>query len=90
MVSRPVRPELKNRFLLLSGICGFVDVSQPLWWEDAYAVYSCCWSSPVQLFSGRELSGETEVIGEIPLHYDFVRHKSNITWDWSRGAVGLI
>jgi hypothetical protein len=32
----------KNRFLLLPGSCGFVDLGRPLWREDGSVVYSCC------------------------------------------------
>jgi hypothetical protein len=41
----------KTTFLLLSDICGFVDVGRPLWREDGSVVYNCCWSSPAQSFS---------------------------------------
>jgi hypothetical protein len=41
----------KNRFWLLSDICGFVNIRRPLWREDGSVVYNCCWSSPAQSFS---------------------------------------
>jgi hypothetical protein len=47
----------KTRFLLLSICCGFLDVERPLWREDGFAIYNCCWSSPVQLFSGPSATG---------------------------------
>jgi hypothetical protein len=37
---------------LLLSVWGFVDVGGALWWEGGSLVYSCCWASPVQLFSG--------------------------------------
>jgi hypothetical protein len=43
---------LKPTFLLLSDSCGFVDVGRSLWQEDRSVVYSWCWSSPAQSFSG--------------------------------------
>jgi hypothetical protein len=43
----------KARCLLLSdGFGFFVVVGPPLWWEDGSVVYSCCWSSSAQSFSG--------------------------------------
>jgi hypothetical protein len=42
----------KTRFLLLSHICGFLDLGHPLWRENAFVIYSSCWSSPEQSFSG--------------------------------------
>jgi hypothetical protein len=62
-VSRPVclgvRPSFgpKTRFLLPSDSCDFVDVGRPLWWENGYNVYNCCWSSPAQSFSGPNPAG---------------------------------
>jgi hypothetical protein len=44
--------DLRPDFLLLSDICGFVDVGHSLWREDGSVVYNCCWSSPAQSFSG--------------------------------------
>jgi hypothetical protein len=41
-----------TKFLLLSDICGFVDVEHLLWQEDGFVIYNCCWSSPAQSFSG--------------------------------------
>jgi hypothetical protein len=32
--------------------CGFVDVGCPLWQEAGSVVFSCCWASPAQPFSG--------------------------------------
>jgi hypothetical protein len=57
-VSRPVclvvKPHLgpRTRFLLLSDSCGFVDVGRSLRREDGSVVYSRCWPSPAQSFSG--------------------------------------
>jgi hypothetical protein len=34
------------RFILLSESCGFADVGNPLWREDGFIVYYCCWASP--------------------------------------------
>jgi hypothetical protein len=42
----------KTRFLLLSDTCGFFNVRCLLWREDGSVVYSCCWPSPAQSFSG--------------------------------------
>jgi hypothetical protein len=42
----------KTRYLLLSDSCGFVNLGRPVWREDWYAVYNCCWPSPEQSFSG--------------------------------------
>jgi hypothetical protein len=33
-------------------VAGFVDLGRPLWREDGSFVYSCCWPSPTQSFSG--------------------------------------
>jgi hypothetical protein len=41
-----------TRFLLLSDSCGFVDMGRSLLREDGSVVYSCCWPSPAQSFSG--------------------------------------
>jgi hypothetical protein len=35
--------------------CWFVDVGRSLWREDGSIVYSCCWPSPAQSFSGPSL-----------------------------------
>jgi hypothetical protein len=48
--SRHLAP--KTRFLLLSDICGFVDVGRPLWREDWCVIYNCYWSSLAQSFLG--------------------------------------
>jgi hypothetical protein len=48
---------LTARFLLLSDSCGFVDVERSLWREGGSAVYSSCWSSPVQSFFGLSPAG---------------------------------
>jgi hypothetical protein len=40
----------KTTFLLLSDICGFVDVRRPPWLEDGSVVYNYYWSSPAQSF----------------------------------------
>jgi hypothetical protein len=56
-VSRPVCLGMKHQsgaydqILLLSDICGFVDVGRCPWREDEYVVYNCCWPSPPQSFS---------------------------------------
>jgi hypothetical protein len=56
-VSRPVCLGIKHpsgaydQILLVSDSCGFVDVGV-LQREDGSAVYSCCWSSSAQPFSG--------------------------------------
>jgi hypothetical protein len=47
----------KTRFLLLSDNCGFVDVERSLWLKDGSVVYTCCWPSPAQSFSGSSPSG---------------------------------
>jgi hypothetical protein len=58
IVSRPVRIGVKHhlglttRFLLLSDSYGFAGVGRSLWREDGFVVYSCCWPSPAQSFSG--------------------------------------
>jgi hypothetical protein len=49
--------EAKTRFLLQSDRCGFVDAGRGPWGEDGYVVYSCCWPSPEQSFSGRSSTG---------------------------------
>jgi hypothetical protein len=43
---------LTTRFLLLSDICGFVNVGRCLWREGVSYVYNCCWLSTGQSFSG--------------------------------------
>jgi hypothetical protein len=50
-------PGAQTRFLLLSKSFGFVHVGRPLWREDGSVVYNCCWSSPVQSFSGPRPAG---------------------------------
>jgi hypothetical protein len=47
----------KTIFLLLPDRCGFVDMGRPLWREDVSVFYNCCWSSPVQSFSGSNPAG---------------------------------
>jgi hypothetical protein len=47
----------RTRCLLLSNSCGFIDVGRPLWREDASVVYSCCFPSPRQPFSGTSPTG---------------------------------
>jgi hypothetical protein len=49
----------KTRFLLLSDSCQLFDMGLSLsfWREDGSAVYNCCWSSPVQSFSGPSPGG---------------------------------
>jgi hypothetical protein len=54
-VKRHLTP--KTRCLLLSDICGFVDMGRPLWREDGSVVYNCCWSSPAHSFSGPSPAG---------------------------------
>jgi hypothetical protein len=48
---------LRTRFLLFSDNCWFVDVERPLWREDRFVVYNCCWSSSAQSFSGPSPAG---------------------------------
>jgi hypothetical protein len=50
-----------TRFLLLSDICGVVDMGRSLWREDGSVLYSCCWSSPEQSFSGPSPEGLTTI-----------------------------
>jgi hypothetical protein len=47
----------KTRFLLLSDSCRFVEVGCPLWWEERYVIYNCCWPSPAQSFLGPSPAG---------------------------------
>jgi hypothetical protein len=62
-VSRPVchgvKPHLgsENTFLVLSDICGFIDVGRPLRREDGSVVHNCWCRSPTQLFSGPSPAG---------------------------------
>jgi hypothetical protein len=48
---------LTTKFLLLLDSCGFLDVGRSLWLENGRAVQNCCWSSPAQLFLGRNPAG---------------------------------
>jgi hypothetical protein len=43
---------LMTRSLLLSDICGFVDLGHPLWRVAGSVVYICYWPSPAQSFLG--------------------------------------
>jgi hypothetical protein len=67
-VTRPVclgvKPHLepKNRFLLLSDSCWFVDVGRPLPRKDRSVLYNCCWSSPAQSFSGPSPTGLDHIL----------------------------
>jgi hypothetical protein len=47
----------KTRFLLFSDSCVFVDVGCPLWWEERFLVYNCCWTSPAQSLSSPSTVG---------------------------------
>jgi hypothetical protein len=47
----------KTSFLLMSDSYTFVEVGCPLWWEDGYVIYNCCWPSPAQLFLGPNPAG---------------------------------
>jgi hypothetical protein len=54
-VSLGVEPHLglMTRYLLLFDSYGFVFVGRPLWWREDGSVFCiCCWSLPVQFFSG--------------------------------------
>jgi hypothetical protein len=44
-------------FLWSLDSCGFVVTGRPLWREDGFVVYNCCWASPVQSFSGPSPAG---------------------------------
>jgi hypothetical protein len=50
-----------TRFLLLSNLCGFVDVGRSLLREDVSVVYHCCWSSSAQSFSGPSPLGLSKI-----------------------------
>jgi hypothetical protein len=50
-----------TRFLLLSDICGFVDLERFLWRENGSAVCNWCWSSPAQSFSGPSPTGPVTI-----------------------------
>jgi hypothetical protein len=52
---------LTTRFLLLSDNCWFVDVGRSLRRENGSAVYTCCWSSPVQSFLGPSPAGPVTI-----------------------------
>jgi hypothetical protein len=47
----PIR-SLTTTFLLLSHTCGFIDMGRSLSREDGSVVYSLCWPSPAQWFTG--------------------------------------
>jgi hypothetical protein len=50
-------------FLKLSlGSRGFVKVGRPLWLEDGSVVYSSCWASPAQSFSGPSSAGLLSIL----------------------------
>jgi hypothetical protein len=42
---------------LILGCYGFADMVRPLWREVGSVVFSYCWASPAQSFSGRSLTG---------------------------------
>jgi hypothetical protein len=68
--------ETKDRFLLLSNSCGFINMGRHLWREDGSVVYSCCWSSPAQSFSGPSPSG-------LMITFYCLRFETLPTW-WAR------
>jgi hypothetical protein len=77
--SRPVcfgvKPHLgpKTKFLLLSDICGFVDVGCSLWRGDGSVVYNCYWSSPAKSFSGPSPAGFMTI-------FYCLRFETPLTW----------
>jgi hypothetical protein len=60
LVSNP-RLGPKNRFFVTES-CEFVDMGRPIWREDGLCVYSCCWSSPAQSFSGPSSTGVVTIL----------------------------
>jgi hypothetical protein len=56
---------LITRFLLLSNICGFVDVGRSLWREYESVIYNCCWSSAAQSFLGPSPVGAAIILWRV-------------------------
>jgi hypothetical protein len=69
--SLPLGP--KTRFLLPSDSWEFVNDAGPLWWEDGYVVYNCCWSSPAQSLPGPSPA-------EFMTIFYYLRFKIPLTW----------
>jgi hypothetical protein len=77
---------------LSSDSCGFVVMGRPLWPEDGSVIYSCCWTSPTQSFSGPSSAGLSlstfpPLIISPPLFYHIlkcaiVRTGHHIITDW--------
>jgi hypothetical protein len=56
LASSPLRPTSSIFFFKLS-LAVVVLMLHPLWWEEGFVVYHCCWSSPAQSFSGQSPAG---------------------------------
>jgi hypothetical protein len=56
LATSPLRPTTRIYIFRLN-ICGYSSYVTSLWREDGSVVYSCCWSSPAQSFSGLSLAG---------------------------------
>jgi hypothetical protein len=53
-------------FSLKLDSCRFVIVGRPLWREGGSVIYSCCWASPPQSFSGPSSTGShNEILSQI-------------------------
>jgi hypothetical protein len=62
LATSPLRITTNNFFVFNWTFAVIVLILHPLWQEDGSVLYNCCWSSPVQSFSGPSPAGPTTIV----------------------------